>query len=55
MRHIFLYSFSVLVYTVALFAAGLLTGQAMERFRALRRAAWRRSDPAYARKIKAVG
>jgi hypothetical protein len=37
MQHIFLYSFSVFVYTVALFVAGLFVGQAMERSRNERR------------------
>ncbi len=37
MQHIFLYSFSVFVYTVALFVAGLFVGQALERSRSARR------------------
>ena len=37
MRHIFLYSFSMFIYTLALFAAGLFVGQVMERARSVRR------------------
>gem|GEM_PF-3507138 len=37
MQHFFLYSFSVFIYTVALFVAGLFIGQAIERSRSARR------------------
>jgi hypothetical protein len=49
MRHIFLYSFSVLSYTIALFAAGLLAGQAVERGRAKRRRLLRKRETGYFR------
>ena len=40
MRHVFLYSFSMFIYTVALFAAGFFVGQAMERARSVGRGRW---------------
>jgi len=37
MTHLLLYLFSLVVFTVALFAAGLVVGQAIERSRSVRR------------------
>ncbi|HUJ80200.1 MAG TPA: hypothetical protein VLY45_07800 [Nitrospiria bacterium] len=37
MTHLLLYLFSLTVFTVALFTAGLMVGQAIERFRTERR------------------
>jgi hypothetical protein len=37
MTHLLLYAFSLTVFTVALFAAGLMVGQAIERSRSARR------------------
>jgi hypothetical protein len=45
MRHIFLYSFSVFIYTVALFGAGLFVGQALERARSTHQGIFGRAKP----------
>ena len=37
MLHFFLYAFSVSIYTLALFVAGLFVGQVIERRRSIKR------------------
>lgn len=45
MRHIFLYSFSVFIYTAALFTAGLFVGQALERSRNTPKGISKKAEP----------